>query len=98
MVKKTGLGENPLDWIKDTTKVEKKKSREPENQRSRKVEKYNSRKPENQKSRGFKDHKDQISLWLPKALVSELKLEAVRSKSKISEIVRQSLIKFLRRR
>lgn len=96
MTNKTGLGENPLAWIKDTTKVENKKTREPKNQRSRTVEKYKSRKVENQKSRSFKDDKDQISLWLPKNLVNALKLEAVHSKSKISEVVKQSLIKHLK--
>lgn len=81
MTTKTGLGENPLSWITNTTK-------KVENQKSREV-------VENQKSRTFKDTKDQISLWLPKELVSTLKIEAVHSKTKISEIVRQALANFL---
>ena len=104
MTTKTGLGENPLSWITNTTKKvenqksreeEKKNGRKPENQKSRTVEQYKGRKVENQKSRTFKDTKDQISLWLPKELVSTLKIEAVHSKTKISEIMRQALANFL---
>ena len=97
MTKKTGLGENPLEWIKSTKKVENQKSRKPENKKTISVEQYISRKVENQRSRSFKDDKDQISLWLPKQLVTQLKLESARTRTKISELVKEALSTYLRK-
>jgi len=80
----------------DTRKPEHQRSREVENQKSRVVKGKTTRKVENQKTRkpekqNWKAGRTQISLWLPDTLVTDIKLQAVKERKKLSAVAIERL-------